>query len=126
MSRISRYMLTARIYTAREGDGTEPVDPNHSRARSVLSERRILPNALLGSHAVKLFGYVETQQKGSWIKDHSLSDREGAARSIDFDWLCATPGTIGLTMKSIEKFSFGHHGSRSYSQSRRHANTREA
>jgi hypothetical protein len=95
-------------------------------AWSALLEYRILPNALLGSHAVKLFGYVETQQKGSWIKDHSLSDREGAARSIDFDWLCATPGTIGLTMKSIEKFSFGHHGSRSYSQSRRHANTREA
>jgi hypothetical protein len=93
-------------------------------AWSALSEYRILPNALLGSHAVKLFGYVETQQKGSWIKDHSLSDREGAARSIDFDWLCATPGTIGLTMKSIEKFSFGHHGSRSYSQSRRHARTR--
>ena len=47
------------------------------------------------------------------IKDHSLSDGEGAAWSPDFDGFCAVPGTIRLTLKSIEKFSFGHHGSRS-------------
>src|SRR5262249_10678574 len=60
------------------------------------------------------------------LKITPLSDRERAARSLDFDGLCATPGTIGLALKSIEKFHFGHHGSRSYSKSRRHAHTREA
>jgi hypothetical protein len=34
--------------------------------------------------------------------------------TVDLDWLCATPGTIGLALKSIKKFSFGHHGSSSF------------
>jgi hypothetical protein len=50
------------------------------------------------------------EQECSWVKDHSLSDREGAARSLDVNGLGATPGAIGLALKSIEKFSFGHFG----------------
>jgi len=70
--------------------------------------------ALFGSHTIKFFGQIETQQQRTWVEDHALSDGEWAARSLDFDGLCATPSAIGLTLKSGEKISFGHHGSRSY------------
>jgi hypothetical protein len=83
--------------------------------------------------ALAIFHYVdaevdviETQQERSWVKDHSLSYGEGAARSIDFDGRCAAAGPIRLTLKSIEKFSFGHHGSRSLLTEPTTRDTREA
>jgi hypothetical protein len=63
--------------------------------QSAVPQDRVSLDALLGSHAIKLFCYVETQQERPWVKDHSMSDGERAARSIDLDGFCAAPAPSG-------------------------------
>lgn len=39
-----------------------------------------------------------------------LVDEEGSARTINFDWLCASPRTRLFALKSAYKFHFRHNG----------------
>ena len=39
-----------------------------------------------------------------------LVDEEGSARTINFDWLCASPRTRWSALKSAYKFNFRHNG----------------
>jgi len=39
-----------------------------------------------------------------------LVDEEGSARTINFDWLCASPRTRLFALKSAYKFNFRHNG----------------
>jgi hypothetical protein len=71
-------------------------------------------------------GVIKLSATGACYGDHSLSYGEGAARAIDLDGLSAAPGTIRLTLKSIENSPLVIMALAPYSQSRRHAHTRGA
>jgi hypothetical protein len=65
---------------------------------------------MLRSHLIQFLREIESHEQG-WAEARPFIDHERSAGTVDLDGLCAGPLPIGLTLKSVEKLHFSHHGS---------------
>jgi hypothetical protein len=62
------------------------------------------------SHSIKFSCQVDSEEQRSWTESMPLVDEEGSARTVNFDWLCASPRTRWFALKSAYKLNFRHDG----------------
>jgi hypothetical protein len=70
--------------------------------------RELRGRSLNCSHSIKFSCQIDSQEQRAWTEAMPLVDEERSARTINFDWLCASPRTRWFALKSADKFSFRH------------------
>ena len=74
-----------------------------------------LSKSMLRGHLIEFLGEIEPHKQSSWLKARPLADDNRSTWTFNIDRFCAGPNAIGLALKSVQEFQFGHHKPRASS-----------